>query len=79
MQIASNIMREILRKYLNSFSSSGFSGVSSGQKTKISTVHKTAPQSNTVLKSNIFENLITAVHAKRESEDDISHLASVEA
>ena len=35
IDIADKIKQEILRKYLNSFSDSGFSGVSSGQRTAI--------------------------------------------
>ena len=35
--ITDKISQEILRKYLNSFSDSGFSGVSSGQRTAIHT------------------------------------------
>ena len=78
-EITSKIIQEILRKYLNSFSESGFSGVSSGQRKKIRTTDIKVMNNNMVLKSYIFDNLIIPIEATIERVDNISHLVSVAA
>ena len=78
-EITSKIIQEIFRKYLNSFSESGFSGVSSGQKQKIRTIETTVINNNIVLKLYIFDNLIIPIEATIERVDNISHLVSVAA
>ena len=75
--ITKSIIKDILRKYLNSFSDNGFSGVSNGHNTAIETAEIIVKHSKTILKSNIFDNRITTKQAKIESVDIISHLVSV--
>ena len=78
-EITSKIIQEILRKYLNSFSESGFSGVSRGQRKKIRTIEAMVINNNIVLKSYIFDNLIIPIEATIERVDNTSHLVSVAA
>lgn len=78
-EITSKIIQDIFRKYLNSFSESGFSGVSRGQKQKIRTIDIKVMNNNMVLKSYIFDNLIIPIEAIIERVDNISHLVSVAA
>lgn len=46
--ITNKMIQEILRKYLNSLSDNGFSGVSSGQKTNMQTADNALIINNTV-------------------------------
>ena len=75
--ITNRMVHDILRKYLNSFSDSGFSGVSNGQNTAIDLATTIAKQSNTVSKPYKSDSLIMTKHANIERVDMISHLASV--
>lgn len=79
IEITSKIIQEILRKYLNSFSVRGFSGVSRGQRMKIITIEIKVMINSVVLKSYIFDNLIIPIEAIIERVDNISHLVSVAA
>lgn len=78
-KIIPSIIHDILRKYLNSFFESGFSGVSKGQKTVINKAAAMAKQSSIVLKSYALANFMITTLAIIESVDMISHLVSVEA
>ena len=71
------MIHDILRKYLNSFSDSGFSGVSNGHKTAIEIAATIAKQSNTLSKPYNLDSLITTKHANIERVDMISHLVLV--
>lgn len=75
--ITKSITHDILRKHLNSFSDSGFSGVSNGQNTAIEIAVAVAKQSNAVSKPYKLDSLIITKHANIERVDMISHLASV--
>ena len=77
--IINKTIQDILRKYLNSLSDNGFSGVSSGQRMKIITTEIKVMINSMVLKSCIFDNLIIPVEANIERVDSISHLVSVAA
>lgn len=78
-KIIASIIHDILRKYLNSFFDSGFSGVSKGQKTVINKAAAMAKQSSIVLKSYALANFMITTLTIIESVDMISHLVSVEA
>lgn len=78
-KIIASIIHDILRKYLNSFFDSGFSGVSKGQKTVINKAEAIVKQSSIVLKSYALANFMITMLAIIESVDMISHLVSVEA
>lgn len=78
-KIIASIIHDILRKYLNSFFDSGFSGVSKGQKTVINKAAVIVKQSSIVLKSYALANFMITTLAIIESVDMISHLVSVEA
>ena len=77
--IINKTIQDILRKYLNSLSDNGFSGVSSGQRMKIITTEIKVMINSMVLKSCIFDNLIIPVETNIERVDSISHLVSVAA
>ena len=77
VKITSKIIQDILRKYLRSLSVKGFSGVSSGQRMNIKTVHTKDILNSVILMSYIFENLISDMQQKIDKADNISHLVSV--
>lgn len=73
------IIQEILRKYLNSFTDNGFSGVSSGQSATMTTIEKPVIQSNTKLKLCSLRIRIINTQSNIDNVDNISHLISVDA
>lgn len=76
-KMSNKIIQEILRKYINSFASRGFSGVSSGQKQKIQKADTRASKSIIYWKLYIFDNLIINIEKNNESVVNISHSVSV--
>lgn len=73
------IIQDILRKYLNSFSDNGFSGVSSGHNMNMQIADIIANIPITIWILYIFANAITITHTKKVSADSVSHFVSVDA
>ena len=70
---------DFLRKNLNSFSESGFSGVSNGQMQKMIIAETNVTTNKIFWKSYCFERRITIIDEIIDRVDIISHLVSVDA